>query len=81
MLSDATSPSDLFDHRDTAGVYPIFGVIGGLLARIAVQKPLWQSLSAGQDTRSVLTIRSHRLHQNNPSVTWGRLRMVDRRWG
>jgi hypothetical protein len=29
----------------------------------------------------VLTIRSHRLHQNNPSVTWGRLRMVDRRWG
>ena len=29
----------------------------------------------------MLTIRSHRLHQNNPSVTWGRLRMVDRRWG
>ena len=35
MLSDATSPSDLFDHRDTTGVYPIFGVIGGFLARIA----------------------------------------------
>ena len=33
MLSDATSPSDLFDHRDTTGVYPIFGVIGGFLAQ------------------------------------------------